>query len=166
MENRQLLAIEFVVALFAWAAIARVFVAPRLAHLDPQRALRVLVAPQMFRIVGVSLLAHNVAAPGLDLDFARWVALGDATTSGLAIAAFAALGTRPRLGLVLAAATTLVGAADLIRNVAMGMRVNAPEYLASGWLIVAIVVPMMLVAHTAAVGHIVRLARQLRSGRN
>jgi len=153
LDNRQLLVLEFVTCLIAWAAIARVFLAPRFAALDSRRALRLAIAPQMFRIIGVTLLAHNVPAPGLDREFARWVAIGDFATSMLAIAAFIALGYRGRIGVWLATITTVVGAADLVHNLAMGVRVNAAEYLAAGWFVVALVVPLMLVAHVVA-GHL------------
>jgi len=156
LENRQLLVIEVLVALFAWAAIATVFWRPRLDALEPRRAVRALIAPQMFRIVGLTLLAHNIAAPGLDPEFARGVAIGDALTAGIAITTFIALGRRGSLGLLLACATTLVGAVDIVRNLVMGTRVNAAEYLGTGWLVVAFAVPLMLVAHVGAARMLVR----------
>ena len=157
-ENRQLLVIEVFVCLFAWLSIANVFWLPRLDALAPRRALRALVAVQMFRIVGLTLLANNVAAPGLDRGFAEWVATGDALTSALAIAAFVALGRRGPSGLVLATMTTVFGTFDIFRNLIVGTRVNAAEYIASGWLVVAVAVPLMLVAHVGAARVLVRRA--------
>jgi hypothetical protein len=156
IENRQLLMIEVLVCLAAWLAIASVFWRPRLDALPPRRALRALIAPQMFRFVGLSLLASNFTLDGLDPDFARWVAIGDCVTAGLAFVSFIALGRPGRLGLVLASVTTIVGALDIVRNLAMGTRVNAAEYIGGGWLVVAIAVPLMLVAHVGAARMLVR----------
>jgi hypothetical protein len=156
LENRQLLIIEVLLALVAWLSIAHVFWRPRLDALAPRRALRALMAPQMFRFVGLSLLANNFTRPELDPDFARWVAIGDCVTAGLAFASFVALGARGRLGLALASVTTVAGALDIMRNLAMGTRVNAAEYIGGGWLVVAIAVPLMLVAHVGAARMLVR----------
>ena len=57
LANRQLL----VICLVAWALIAAVFIAPRLARMDPRRALRALIAPQMFCIIGMTLLANGLS---------------------------------------------------------------------------------------------------------
>jgi len=150
LDSRQVLIAEVIFGLVAWALIARTFWWPRIVALSRHDALRAVIAPQMFRIVGMSLLADNIAAPGLDPNFASTVATGDAITAVLAVAAFIALGRRPRLGVVLAWLTTLVGAADLVRNLAVGARINAAQYLGAGWFVVALAVPLMFVAHVAA----------------
>ena len=150
LDNNQLLLIELLVCLAAWAGVYVVFVAPRLRRIDPQRALRLVIAPQMFRIIGLTLLADGVAGPGLDPTFAAWVANGDAVTAGLAIAAFVALRRPGALGLGLAAATTLVGGLDLVHNLTTGIRIDAAQHLGAGWFVVAVIVPLMAVAHVAA----------------
>ena len=78
MQNRQLLAIEFVVALFAWAAIARVFVVPRLARLEPQRALRAIIAPQMLTSAPDSIRNFAIAS----FDFVEPIVVHSADISG------------------------------------------------------------------------------------
>ena len=162
LENRQLLAIQFVISLVAWASIASVFFAPRLACIDPRRALRAWIAPQMFRVIGMTLLAKNVVGAGLDRDFAEAVALGDFTTSVLAIVTFVALSRPGRVPLVLAAITTIVGAGDLLRNLVVGMRANAANDIGVGWFIVSMLVPLMLVAHVGA-GFAIRAVRRSSS---
>jgi hypothetical protein len=156
LENRQLLMIEVVVFAAAWFAIATVFWRPRLDALAPRRALRAIVAPQMFRFVGLSLLATNFTRPELDADFARGVAIGDCATAALAFASFVALGRPGRLGVTLAAITTVVGTLDIVRNLAMGTRVNAALYIGGGWLVVAVAVPLMIVAHVGAARMLLR----------
>jgi hypothetical protein len=156
LGNKQLLLLEVGFALFAWSAIARVFWAPRLAALDTRQALRALIAPQMFRIVGITLLANGVTAPGLDVGFAQSVATGDAIVALLAVIAFIALGRPGNVGLIMAALVTVVGTFDLLLNLARGMRIGAAEYLGAGWFVVAFVVPLMLVTHIMAATRLVR----------
>jgi hypothetical protein len=158
LANRELLVIEFVVALIAWFLIARAFWWPRILRLPPHMQLRAVIAPQMFRIVGMTLLAENVPAPGLDQNLATWIATGDAITSALAVTAFVALGRPGRLGVVLAAVTTIVGFLDIVHNLTRGVQLDAAQYLAAGWFVVAIAVPLMVVAHVGAI-------RLLTSGR-
>ena len=163
LDDMQLLQVQILVNLVAWSSLAIAFARPRLAELDGRRALRWLIAPQMFRVIGMTLLASNVAGPGLPAAFRERVATGDFITSLLAIITFAALSLRGRVGVVLAALTTLVGLADIGINLVNGMRVHAAEHLQSAWFVVSIVVPLMIVAHVAAIGRLVQRATWVRA---
>jgi hypothetical protein len=156
LANREVLVIQFVTNLAAWSAFGVALVWPRLARLDRDRALRWLLAPQMFRVIGMSLLAHGVAADTMSPEFASWVAYGDLATSVLAIAAFVALGRPGTFARGLAALATAVGLADLLHNLALGMRINAAESFAAAWLVPSTLVPMMLVLHAGAIVVLVR----------
>jgi uncharacterized membrane protein len=117
----------------------------------------------MFRYVGMSLLASGVAGAGLPPRFAEWVATGDLITALLAVAAFAALGRPGPAGRWLAIAATAVGLADLLHNLSLGMRLGAPEHLGAAWLVVAMLVPGMLIAHLGAIDHLWRTRRATRA---
>jgi len=157
LDNRSILVVQIVLSLIAWSSIAAVLVWPQLAKLDRRRALRWVLAPQMLRHIGMSLLGTGVTGPGMPADFASWVATGDLITMLAATSAFLMLGRPGRAGLVLAALATLIGAADLLHNLRLGLEVSAADHLGAAWPVVAIVVPMMLVAHVLAA---VRLARR------
>ncbi len=156
LDNRSLLVVQVVLSIVAWSTVAIVLVRPRLAALEPRIALRWLIAPHMFRHIGMSLLATGVPGPGLDPSFASWVATGDLITMLLATVTVIALGRPGKLGLGLAALTTVVGLADLLHNLRTGLSVNAAVDLQGGWLVVSMIVPLMLVAHVAAVRALVR----------
>jgi hypothetical protein len=156
LSNRALLVIQFAISLVAWSAIARGLIVPALGRIDRRQALRWAIAPQMLRHVGMSLLATGVVGAGLSPRFATWVATGDLITAVLAIAAFVALGRPGRLGFVLAAAATFVGAADLIHNLILGLRYRAADHLGAAWPVVTMIVPAMLVMHAVALGQLVR----------
>jgi len=143
--------IQFVLNSVAWAVVVRA--------LWPRLTLRMLIAPQMFRVVGMTLLATGVAGAGLDPAFRQSVAYGDLATAVLAIAAFATL---PRAGgFVLATVATLLGLVDLVHNLARGLAANAAADLGGAWIIPSTIVPLMLVLHVAA---LVRLFSDRRAG--
>jgi hypothetical protein len=150
LDNRSILVVQIALSLVAWSSIAAVLVWPQLARLERRRALRWVIAPQMLRHIGMSLLGTGVTGPGMPADFASWVATGDLIVMLTATSAFWALGRSGRAGLVLAALATLIGAADLLHNLRMGLVVHAADHLGAAWPVVAIVVPMMLVAHVLA----------------
>jgi hypothetical protein len=151
LSNRALLVIQVATSLVAWAAVALVLFRPALARLDRRRALRWVLAPQMFRHLGMTMLATGVPGSGLPPSFAAQVATGDLITTVLAIAAFVALGTPGRIGIALAGAATFVGAADLVHNLVTGVRLGVADHLGATWPVVAIVVPGMLVLHALAI---------------
>jgi len=150
LDNRQLLVLQFAVNLVAWAAVVRVA--------WPRLSLRTLIAPQMFRAIGMTLLARGVAGDGLDAGFRASVAWGDLLTAVLAIAAFVTLPRRA--GVVLAAIATVVGLVDLVGNLARGMAVNAAAQLGAAWIVPSTIVPLMLVLHVAA---LVQLRTRIRT---
>ena len=163
LDNRSLLLAQFLLGLVAWASVALVLVRPALARLDEPRALRWWLAPQLFRYIGMSLLATGITGAGMPSRFATWVATGDLITSLLAVAAFAALGRPGPLGRWLAIVATTVGLADLLHNLSLGMQLDAPAHLGSAWLVVAVIVPGMLVAHLGAIERLWRARRATRA---
>jgi hypothetical protein len=150
LDSRSVLVIQFLLSLVAWSAIAVVLVRPLLASLEPRRALRWLLAPQMMRHIGMTLLADGVTREELPAEFVTSVATGDLITMIAATLAFVMLGRPGRTGLVLAAAATIIGAVDLLHNVRLGMLHNAAPKLGAAWFIVSMLVPFMLVAHALA----------------
>lgn len=150
LDSRSVLVLQFVLSLIAWSSIAVVLVRPQLEKLEPRRALRWLLAPQMLRHIGMSLLADGVTRGDLPAEFVTSVATGDLITMIAATLAFVMLGRPGRTGLVLAAAATLIGAVDLLHNVRLGMVLDAAPKLGAAWFIVSMLVPLMLVAHALA----------------
>jgi hypothetical protein len=83
--------------LFCFVAFGRVFqlyIWPRLQDLSPDDALRILVAPHMFRFVGLSFLAPGVVSPDMAPAFANPAAYGDLAAAVMAVIASFALTAR------------------------------------------------------------------------
>lgn len=138
--------VQFAWFVVAWTTVGVVFVVPRLAALPRERAIAVVVAPQMFRVLGVGLLVPNLA-PGLPTEFALPTAIGDATTALLAWATLLALHAGSPHARRLAWACTIVGAGDLAIALPHAARIEAARYLAAQWFVPTVAVPLMIVSH-------------------
>ena len=90
MNPLPLFLVQFVWFLVVWGAIGLIFVNPMLRGSSPNRALSVLVAPQLFRVLGVGLLVPNLS-PQMPQSFAIATAVGDCLTAFLALASLVAL---------------------------------------------------------------------------
>jgi hypothetical protein len=147
MEPAQLLALQFTLSLLAYAALGFWFVRPWLVTKPRADALAMLVFPQTFRFVGVTLLVPGVVGPGLPEAFARPTAIGDLITTALAWLSLIALRRGWRFAIPTVWLFNLVGLSDLLLNVGRGMRLQVASQLGAAWFGPAFIVPAMLVIH-------------------
>lgn len=159
MNNMQVLGVQTALSTVAWSAVAVCFAWPWLRDRPARRAIQILLIPQLFRHVGMSLLAVGVAAPTLPTRFARHVAFGDLTTAVLALVALVALVRQWRGAIALTWLFNTVGLADLLFNAGNGMRLRAADHLGAGLYVVAFVVPAMAVIHVMIFRALIGLRR-------
>jgi hypothetical protein len=141
------LAFQFVASLAAWAAMGWWFIRPWLAAKPRATALSILLIPQLFRHVGVTLLVTEIVDPSFPATMARQVAIGDTLAALLAWTALVALRVGWRRAEALVWVFNLVGLTDMLINLANGMRLQVAEQLGAAWFGIAFVVPAMLVVH-------------------
>jgi hypothetical protein len=147
VSTTQLLALQFSLSLAGYAAIGAWFAWPRLRAMPRRSALAMLLLPQLFRHVGVTLLVPEVVDPGMPEAFASRTALGDTITVALAWAALVSLRLRWSFAIPAVWLFNVVGLTDMVANLAMAARVGAAEHLGAAWYGPAFVVPAMLVVH-------------------
>src|SRR4029453_13071085 len=147
MEAPQLLALQFTLSLLAYAALSLWFVWPWLRSKPRVAALAILVFPQTFRFIGVTLLVPGVVEPGLPEAFARHTAIGDTVTTALAWLSLIALRAGWRLAIPAVWLFNLVGVVDLLLNIGRGVRLQVAPQLGAAWFGPAFIVPGMLVIH-------------------
>jgi hypothetical protein len=146
MQTTQLLALQFSLSLAAYAAIGWV-AWPWLRRAPLRTALSILLLPQLFRHVGISLLVPEVVDPGLPVAFARQTAIGDTLVVGLAWVALIGLRARWPLAIPAVWSFNVIGLADLLFNLATAARLGAAEHLGAAWYGPAFVVPGMVIVH-------------------
>src|SRR5215813_536711 len=125
------------------------YIAPRLKAIPREDALRWLIAPHMFRFVGLSFLVPGVVSPALPTSFAAPAAYGDQIAAVLAIVATIALTARVAWAGALVWLFNLWGAGDLLYAFYQGL-IGAgfdPATLGAAFYIPTLVVPPLLVTH-------------------
>jgi hypothetical protein len=147
MGAPQILAFQFTLSLLAYAALGFWFIRPWLKTKPRTTALSILIFPQTFRFIGVTLLVPGVVEPGLPEAFAQPTAIGDSVTTALAWLSLLALRAGWRFAIPAVWVFNLVGLGDLILNLSRGVRLHVASQLGAAWVGPAFVVPGMLVIH-------------------
>ena len=139
------------------AIIAKLYVWPRLGSLERNRAIAALVAPHMFRFIGLSLLVPGVVSSSLPAAFAVPTAYGDFIACVLAIIATVALQQNAPGAIAAAWVFNLWGTADFLLAFYNGPHTGLqPGALGAAFFIVTAIVPALLVSHALIFGLLVR----------
>ena len=144
MNVQSIFALQFVLSILAWGAVALFVLSPWLATRPRHEALLVLSLPHAFRHVGLVFLVPGVVDQPLPEAFAGPAAYGDLATGLLALAAVLALRFRWRTALALVWTFNVVGTVDL----AYALRqFDVVPLFGSAWYIPTMLVPLLLVTH-------------------
>ena len=164
MNTFVLFGTSILASLVSSAVAARLFIWPRLQNIEPHRALTALVAPHMFRFIGLSFLVPGVVSPFLPSGFAIPAAYGDFVAGGLAVVAALGLASHTSWAIKSVWLLNIFGTADLLFAFYQGGKVGLqPGMLGAGFFIVAALVPPLLVSHALMFGLVAR--RQLATER-
>ena len=154
MQGAPIFAVQVVLALLTYSLLGRWYVAPRLRGLPKAVALQPLLAVHAFRYIGLVFIVPTVVKPALPQSFAVPAAIGTAIAGCLALAAIAALRTRPAVGIVLAWVWSVEGLADFA-NAFFQAHARAAEVignLGGAYYVPIVIVPAALVTHFMALG--------------
>jgi hypothetical protein len=146
-EATPLLVFQVVFSLAAYAAVGWWFIRPWLRTKPVRVALSILLIPQLFRHVGVSLLVPEIVDPSFPEGMARQTAIGDTVATLLAWAALVSLRVGWRHAIAAVWTFNLVGLTDMALNLTNGIRLQVADDLGAAWFGIAFVVPLMLVVH-------------------
>ena len=149
MTTSALFGLSVLLSFIAFGTITRLYIWPRLRLLTREEALLPLVAPHMFRFVGLSFLVPGVVAPSLSADFAQPAAYGDLGATLLAILAVWALTLRLSWALPIVWLFNLWGASDLLFAIyqgEIGVHIG-PGTLGAAFYLPTAIVPPLLVTH-------------------
>jgi hypothetical protein len=146
-ESTPLLILQFALSLAAYAALGWWFVRPWLQTKPVLTALSILLVPQLFRHVGISLLVPEIVDPTFPQAMARQTAIGDTVAALLAWVALVSIRVGWRHAIAAIWTFNLVGLADMVLNLVNGVRLQVADDLGAAWFGIAFVVPLMLVVH-------------------
>ena len=153
MEIQQVFALQFVLSLVAWGAVAKWSFAPRLARMAPATALFWLTLPHTFRHVGMVFVVPGVVAHKLPESFAVPAAYGDLATGVLALVAVFLLKAKWSWAIGLVWLFNIVGTLDLANAL---RHVDVVSGFGAVWYIPTMLVPLLLVTHFMMFGRLVR----------
>jgi hypothetical protein len=146
-EAVPLLVVQLGMSLAAYAAVGFWFVRPWLLRMPFRDALSILVLPEMFRHIGITLLSAEVVDPSFPREMAWQTAIGDVLTALLAWCALLALRAGWRHAVAVVWTMNVVGLGDMLHNLATGVRLQVADDLGGAWLGITFVVPLMLAVH-------------------
>jgi len=149
MTTAALFGLSILMNFVASGILTKLYILPRLRVMNREEALLPLVAPHMFRFVGLSFLVPGVVPTSLSTDFARPAAYGDLAAALLAVIAVLALSARASWALPIVWIFNLWGTIDLLYAIyqgQIGVRID-PGSLGAAFYIPTVVVPPLLVTH-------------------
>ena len=137
-------------SLCAWFIVFGAVVSPRIEHLGRSERLSLLLAPQCFRHISILLLMPGFTAETIPPHWVMGTIGGDVVTAILAMVTILLLRRNHPHAYKLAWLATIVGTADLLRNVIYAMYLEVPSHMLIAAAIPTMGVPLMLVAHIYA----------------
>ena len=149
MPVQALFGLSVLTSFVAFSIVAKLYIAPPLKVIPREDALRYLIAPHMFRFVGLSFLVPGVVSPALSTSFAAPAAYGDEIAALLAIIATIALTVRVAWATAVVWLFNLWGACDLLYAFYQGL-IGAgidPATLGAAFYIPTLVVPPLFITH-------------------
>jgi hypothetical protein len=151
MDSKLIIGISVAFCFVAFGRVFQLYVWPRLENMSRDDALNVLVAPHMFRFVGLSFLAPGVVSPDLAPSFANPAAYGDLAAAVLAVIASFSLTARAPWALGFVWLLNIEGAIDLLLAYYQGVVGIGlpPGALGAAFYIPTLIVPPLLVTHFA-----------------
>jgi hypothetical protein len=149
MNVNALFGLSALMSLVASSVVAKLYIWPRLRHVDRYPALALLVSPHLFlRFIGLSFLVPGVVSSSLPSAFAVPAAYGDLVAGALAIVATIALARHSSWALPLVWTFNVWGAADFLFAGFQGQRLQIdPGAFGAAFFIPTAVVPPLLVTH-------------------
>jgi hypothetical protein len=142
-----LLVLQIAMSLAGYFAIGWWFIRPWLQAKPARTALSILLLPQIFRHVGISLLVTEIVDPTFPAAMARQTAIGDTLAALLAWVALISLRAGWRHAVAAVWVFNVVGLTDMLLNLINGVRLQVADDLGAAWFGIAFVVPLMLVVH-------------------
>lgn len=165
MSPEPLFRIHLVLGYVAWLLCFCVYIWPRLAAMDRDRAHRAIATLHSFRFFGLVFILPGVVGSNLPAGFATPAAYGDLATGVLAMLALLTVRIRPVFWLFIVA-FHLVGTADLVVDYYNATRLGLPAVageLGATYAIPILYVPLLMITHVAGFYLLVR--RQPRAAR-
>jgi hypothetical protein len=126
---------------------ARIYVFPRLGHVDQRAILLPILLLHAIRNLGLMFLAPGATYPGLSVQFVYPAAIGDFLAAILAVVALIAVNGNSKYAKPLVWIFNIEGTVDLIVAIVLANVYKAADFMGPAYWIPAFWVPSLLVTH-------------------
>ena len=150
-------AIQFLMSLAVWGALAYWILAPWLKEKSDTEALFFLTVPHAFRHIGMVFLVPGVVAGPLPEAFAAPAAYGDLLSGVLAFLALIALRSNWSVAKLTVWIFSIIGTIDLINALRQGG--TWMENFGATWYIPTMLVPLLLVTQAMIFSRLLSLRK-------
>jgi len=149
MRVRPLFGLSVLASFIAWGTVAYLYAWPAITTAPLKAALMALIAPHMFRFVGLSFLVPGVVSETLPAAFAAPAAWGDLVAALLAMTATLGLAANAPWAITMVWIFNIWGTVDLFNAYTQGLirLPSGPTALGAAFYIPTFVVPGLLVSH-------------------
>ena len=150
MKIRALFGLSVLSSYFAWGIATALYFWPALHMMPIRTALMALIAPHMFRFIGLSFLVPGVVSETLPQGFARPAAWGDLVAAFLAMAATLGFAANAPWAIAAVWVFNIWGAIDLVNANIQGLSrlpADGPTALGAAFYIPTLIVPALLISH-------------------
>jgi hypothetical protein len=141
------LTVNLLFSTFVFWVAARLYLFPRLDHMEPRSILLPILLLHALRHLGLMFLAPGATYAGIPSEFAYPAALGDLLAAVLALAAIAAVARRWKSSRLLVWIFNVEGTVDLFTAITLATIYRAAPYMGAAYWIPAFWVPALLVTH-------------------
>lgn len=143
-----IVAIQFAFAITALGLAAGWYALPALRRLPLRSALPPLLLVHLVRPISMWLLAPGaIVKPTIPESFATQTAYGDILSAMLALGAAVLVRREAKGALAAAWVFSVVGFADVVKNVLVGLATQAPTHMGAMAFVPAYGVPVIIVSH-------------------
>lgn len=151
-------------ALVAWGVVY-LMLRPALNRMDRDKHLMALIAPHLFRYVGLIALIpslFDMRSLGFDDQFHAIIGYGDWISGLLALVAIGLLAAKSRLAIAFVWLFNIVGLADFANaGLRIAPAIKDPAIIGDlGWIVFTVFLPMLIVSHLAIFTALVQGSRR------
>ncbi|WP_350292662.1 hypothetical protein [uncultured Croceitalea sp.] len=148
MNITQIFLTQLFTAYAVWLVLSIFLIVPKLNQLSKKTLLILLVIPQMFRYIGVSVAASPVVtSKNIPIELAQHIAIGDWLTAVCAVIAFILLNTNSKLAITSVWILNIIGFADQIMTMTRATEAGLANYMDAAWYVPTVLLPIMTVSH-------------------
>ena len=147
---RALFGLSMLFSFVAWGIVVCLYLSPEVETITKRAALMALMAPHMFRFIGLGFLVPGVVAGILPPGWARPAAWGDLGAAFLAIGATLAFAANAPWAIALVWVFNIWGTVDLLNAMVQGPRKlskSGPGAPSTTFYIPTLIVPGLLALH-------------------